>query len=135
VVGQSFGGLPAVHYAGRYPDEVAGLVLLDVPPPDPNLTAEIAPEAAWDHPANLERVDALDTERRLAEDRLPIDPIPVTIVSATDGASGPAPQEYWLRLSPEAEQVVLEGGHDLHLEDAEEVSEQILATLRRAEGS
>ena len=34
LVGHSLGGLHAQYYARRYPEQVAGLVLLDAPPPD-----------------------------------------------------------------------------------------------------
>lgn len=85
LVGSSFGGLVVVHYAGRYRDDVVGLVLLDVPPPDPQ-AAEEAPEANWDNPTNPEHVDAVATEQQLT-DPLPIDPVAVRIVTAASGDS------------------------------------------------
>ena len=36
LVGSSFGGLVVMHYAGRYRDDVAGIVLLDVPSAAPD---------------------------------------------------------------------------------------------------
>ena len=58
MVGSSFGGFVATYYAATFADEVVGVVLLDVPAPDATLTAALIPEIAWDHPTNLEHVDA-----------------------------------------------------------------------------
>ena len=133
LVGASFGGLIIVHYAGRYPSEVAGLVLLDVPGPNP-AAAEEAPEAHWDHPGNPEHVDAVATEQQLT-DPLPIRPIPVRIVTAALGQSSPKDQAYWKKLSPTASQVTLEGPHDILDDEPANVRKQILRTLQASRKS
>ena len=133
LVGSSFGGLVVMHYAGRYRDDVAGIVLLDVPSAAPDLTPEIAPEAAWDHPANTEHVDAIATERLLATKPLPIAPIPVRVVTAASGDSDAKDQGYWLEFSPSASQVTIDGGHDLHFDNPKAVAKEIRKTLGEAE--
>ena len=89
----------------------------------PDLTPEIAPEAAWDHPANTEHVDAIATERRLATNPLPIPPIPVRVVTAANGDSDEKDQAYWLEFSPNASQVTIDGGHDLHFDTRARIRE------------
>ena len=133
LAGSSFGGLVVMHYAGRYRDEVAGIVQLDVPSAAPDLTPKIAPEAAWDHPANTEHVDAIATERLLATNPLPISPIPVRVVTASNGDSDADDQAYWLEFSPSASQVTIDGGHDLHFDNPEAVADEIRRTLGEAE--
>lgn len=133
LVGSSFGGLVVMHYAGRYRDDVAGIVLLDVPSAAPDLTPKIAPEAAWDHPANTEHVDAIATERLLATDPLPIAPIPVRVVTASSGDSDEGDQGYWLEFSPNASQVTIEGSHDLHFDNPDAVAREIGRTLGAAD--
>ncbi len=48
LVGWSGGGFIAYHYTGRYPDDVAGLAMLDVPPGLGDIPADQIP--AWDDP-------------------------------------------------------------------------------------
>jgi pimeloyl-ACP methyl ester carboxylesterase len=130
LVGQSGGGGIVVHYAGRYPDEVAGLVLLDVTSAAADL--EFAPdEPEWDNP---EHVDWFAGGRLLAKHRLPLHKIPVRIVTATEGQSSVKDQSYWLELSPLASQTTLEGGHDIHEDNPDGVVAEIKATLAAVEG-
>jgi len=56
MVGQSGGGFDAYHYAGRYPGEVAGLVLLDVPAGQAHMSAADMAELAWEARATLTRM-------------------------------------------------------------------------------
>jgi alpha/beta hydrolase fold len=129
LVGTSFGGFVIVEYAGRYKDEVAGLVFLEVPAPSARLTARDAPEAAWDHSANPERVDALAAEHQLATELPTIRPVPIRIVTATAGQSSKEHQAYWRKLSPEASQVVIVGGHGIYYDNPSEASREVLKTL------
>jgi hypothetical protein len=114
-VGQSGGGFDAIHYAGRYPDEVVGLVLLDVPAGQATMSASDVAELAWDNPGNHEHVDYVAVERQMALHRLPIRPIPVTVVTARGGQSSAHPDEQrvWLKGSSHPAQVVLDGGHNI----------------------
>ena len=129
LIGSSGGGFNVFHHAGRYPDEVAGLVLLDVPAGQPNLTAEDV-GGSWNGPGNPERMDYVAIERQIALDRLPIPSIPVTVVTARDGqSSDPAEQRVWLRGSSKPKHVVLEGGHDIAEENPQGVLAEIVGVL------
>ncbi len=125
LVGQSFGGMVATYYAAMFPDGLEGVVLLDAPAPDASLTLEEIPEIAWDHPANPEHTDTLaGFEHRFARERMPIE-APLTVITATDGASSLEDQATWLEISPSATQVELTGGHDIHLSDPDGVAAEI----------
>ena len=128
LVGSSFGGLVILDFAQAYPNDVAAIVLLDVPAADGSLTAKEAPEAAWDHPGNIERVDALAVEHGFAAEKPDIPPVPLRVVTASDGASSVEDQSYWLSLSPRSEPVVIDGGHVLY----EDNPEGCLAEIRKA---
>jgi pimeloyl-ACP methyl ester carboxylesterase len=87
LLGASFGGLLAVQYAGTYPEEVVGIVLLDAPLPGQELVDQLLPEdqraalmAAGDQ--NAEKVDLLASlnESQAALGSLP--DIPVTYLAA-----------------------------------------------------
>lgn len=132
LVGSSWGGFVAVHTARNHGDDIGGIVLLDVPAGNARLTAEQAPEAAWDHPTNVERVDAFHAERTMARDRRSLGDVPVTVVTADGGQSDRKDQQVWKRLSNNFSQVVLSGGHDIYADDPEGVVEQILKTVDAA---
>jgi pimeloyl-ACP methyl ester carboxylesterase len=112
LVGQSGGGFDVYHYTGRYPGDVVGLVLLDVPAGQATMSAADVAELAWDNPGNQEHVDYVTVERQMALHRLPIPAIPVTVVTAKEGQSAARPDEQrvWLKGSSHPAQVVLEGG-------------------------
>lgn len=111
-VGASGGGFDVFHQAGRYPDEVVGLVMLDVPAGQANIPLDQIP--AWDSPENPEHIDYAAAERQMALERLPIPPIPVTVVTASAGQSAdPAEQRVWLEGSSLPVQIVLTGGHEI----------------------
>ena len=116
LVGSSGGGFDVYHHAGRYPDEVAGLVMLDVPAGQANIPADAVP--AWDAVDNPEHMDYVAIERQMALERLPIRSIPVTVVTARSGQSAdPEEQRIWLQGSSSPTQVVLEGGHGISVDD------------------
>ena len=123
------GGFVAVHTAREHPEGVGGIVLLDVPAGNAELTAAEAPDAAWDHPANVERVDSFHAERTMARDTRSLGNIPVTVVTADAGQSDADDQQVWKRLSSNFRQVVLSGGHDIYAADPEGVAEQIIKTV------
>jgi pimeloyl-ACP methyl ester carboxylesterase len=134
LVGSSGGGFNVFHHAGRYPREVAGLVLLDVPAGQPDLTpADVG--GPWNGPGNPERMDYVAIERTMALDRLPIPPIPVTVVTASGGQSAdPDEQRVWLEGSSDPSQVVLDGGHEIYLDDPDGVLAEIVSVLETVRG-
>ena len=132
LVGSSGGGFNVFHHAGRYPNDVVGLVLLDVPKGQANLTpADVG--GGWDSPENPEHMDYVAIERQMALNRLPIPAIPVTVVTASNGQSAdPKEQRVWLKGSSTPRQVVLDGGHDIYVDNPDGVSaelERILETI------
>ena len=132
LVGSSFGGFIVAYYAAREPDDVAAVVLLDVPAPDDTLTLEEIPEIAWNHPTNPEHVDAIpEFETRFAQHPEPIE-APLTVVTGAAGASDVEDQAFWLQISPHATQVEIAGGHDIDLDNPAGVLEQILLAVEAA---
>jgi pimeloyl-ACP methyl ester carboxylesterase len=132
LVGSSGGGFDIYHYAGRHPDDVAGLVMDDVPSPQAAIPASDVP--AWDAPDNPEHMDYVLFERQLAVDRLPIPAIPVTVLWATHGQSATqADQDLWLEGSSDPQSIAVESGHDIMHGDPGAVAdaiEQMLASIR-----
>ena len=126
LVGASFGGMIVTYYAAVYPEQVAGVVLLDVPAPSATLTVEQAPEIAWDDPRNPEHLDVVPGfENRFAIERYPFE-APLLVITATDGQSDVDDQSFWLDLSPDATQIEIEGGHGLDHDNPEEAADLIL---------
>ena len=129
MVGASGGGFDVYQHAGRYPDDVAGLVLLDVPPGQPSMSHADGPPA-WSSAENPEHVDYYAEENQMAVARLPIHAIPVTVVTAAEGQSAhPADQRVWLKGSSHPVQVVLEGGHEIAADDPDGVTKRILDVI------
>jgi len=121
------------HYAGRYPAEVVGLVLLDVPAGQATMSPSDVEELAWDNPGNPEHVDYVPVERQMALHRLPIPPIPVTVVTGKYGqSSDPQEQRVWLTGSSHPVQVVLDGGHNIYVDDPSGVLAEIQKVLELA---
>lgn len=129
LVGSSGGGFDVFHHAGRYPRDVAGLVMLDVPAGQARMShADGPPE--WDSVDNPENVDYYAEEHQMATARLPIASIPVTVVTAESGQSAdPDEQRVWLVGSSRPVQVVLAGGHSIAFDDPEGVLKEIRAVL------
>jgi pimeloyl-ACP methyl ester carboxylesterase len=71
LAGHSFGGLYALTFAARYPDEVAGMVLVDTTPPasaDQPTTASVQDPGAYDAPGRISTLAS--TTARLGLGRL-----------------------------------------------------------------
>jgi hypothetical protein len=133
LVGASFGGMVMTYYAAEYPEEVAGVVLLDVPAPSDELTVEEIPEIAWDHPANPEHLDIVrEFEGRFARDPVSFE-APLIVVTATGGQSSVEDQQVWLDASPDARQVELDGGHDVWLDDPAGAAAAVLQLMDAAQ--
>lgn len=110
LVGSSGGGFDVYHYAGRHPEEVVGLVMDDVPSPQADMSADDV--GVWSD--NAEHMDYVLFEHQLAMDRLPIPPIPVTVLWATNGQSATQDdQDLWLEGSSAPLSIAVESGHDI----------------------
>ena len=131
LAGSSFGGMIVSYYAERYPDDVEGVVLLDVPAPSATLSAKEIPEIAWDHPANPEHLDiGPEFENRFANTP-PSFPAPLVVVTATGGDSSAEDQQAWLQSSADARQIELTGGHEIYLDDPAGAAAEVITLLNR----
>ncbi|MCZ3388074.1 MAG: alpha/beta hydrolase [Actinomycetia bacterium] len=132
MVGASGGGFDVYQHAGRYPADVAGLVMLDVPAGQRSMSHSDGPPE-WSDPANPEHVDYYAVEHQMAVARLKIRAIPVTVVTAKAGQSAdPAEQRVWLAGSSRPVQVVIDGGHDIAFDAPGRVLKEILAVVAAA---
>lgn len=134
LVGSSGGGFDVYHHAGRYPSEVAGLVMLDVPAGQASISPADVP--AWDSADNPEHMDYVSIERQMALHRSRIPSIPVTVITASAGQSAdPSEQRVWLEGSSRPVQVVLDGGHVIYDDAPSDVLAEIEHVLDNAEVS
>ncbi len=149
LVGTSGGGHISAGYAVEHAAQVAGMVLVEVPPPFPDPPADLVAETRCDAPGNVESRDYLQVERDAWEARREIGAIPLTVISnkyspAEVAAAPPFEralvranverQRGWLVLSPRAEQVVVETGHAVEEADPQLVIDAILAVVDEARG-
>lgn len=142
----SGGGFIMAGFAARHPEQVAGMVFVDVPKA---LTAELYPEVlpriACDAPGNVERRDYLAVEHAAWDNRAELGDFPLVVISndygdsvepGTDEATNVEDQRGWFDLSPDnATQVVVTSGHNIAANEPELVIEQILAVLETARAS
>ena len=149
LVGTSGGGYISAGYAYEHPDEVAGMVFVDVGAPFRNPPREIVEETDPDNPANVERRDYLQVEKDAWAARKRIGDIPVTIISneysTAEIAGSPFPSEAkgmrrnvsdqkgWLVLSPRAKQVVVHTGHAVEEQDPQLVIDAVLDVAKAAQ--
>ena len=127
-VGSSGGGFNVYHQAGRYPDEVVGIVMDDVPSPQADMPSE-----GMDWTGNPDRVDYVGLEHQMAVARLPIPAIPVTVVTADQGQSDAADQALWLEGSSHPVATTVASGHDIFHNDPQAIVqavEEMLAYLQ-----
>src|SRR5918996_4432544 len=80
---------------GTTPTASPPLGLLDVPAPNPHLTAAEAPDAAWDHPINVERVDSFHGAHVGRATRSLGDVLVTVVMDA--GQSDAQDQRFWKR--------------------------------------
>ncbi len=148
LVGTSGGGFLMAGYAVAHPEEVAGMVFVEVPAPFVDAPKEIVRITDPDSPENIEQRDYLQIEKDAWAAREEIGDIPVTVISADYSKSEIAAAEFeeekaamktnvadqkgWLVLSPSAEQTVVETGHAVEEEDPELVIDAILDVYGRA---
>jgi pimeloyl-ACP methyl ester carboxylesterase len=130
LVGQSLGGNLQIDFAAHHPDEVAGLVLIEAAHDDPEAMAAWQAEEGFEWTDNPDHVHGLDATIRLDELPLPFGEFPVMVISATHSDEGNVEnQAYWLDISPNSMQVVLEGSHNLHFDAPDAVTDLILCML------
>lgn len=125
--GQSGGGNIAIAYAEAHPDRVAALATIEAYHDDPaEMMAEQA-EGEFDWEDTPEHMDWVQASVEQDAYSMPIGEFPVLVVSATQAdPGGPENQAYWLGLSPDSRQVVIEGPHDIHETAPEEVAAEIV---------
>ena len=152
LVGTSGGGYITAGYAVAHPDQVAGMVFVDVGAPFVDPPQEVIDETRPDNPENLEQRDYLQVEKDAWAARRLIGDIPLTVISNRYSedeiaeASHPSErsgmetnveaQQGWFVLSPRAEQVIVTTGHAVEEADPQLVIDAILdvVTAARAEG-
>ncbi len=148
LVGTSGGGYISAGYAYEHPDEVAGMVFVEVPGPFRNPPRAIVEETDPSNPSNIERRDYLQVEKDAWAARKRIGDIPFTIISneysaAEIGAStfpseargmrrNVSDQKGWLVLSPRAKQMVVHTGHAVEEQDPQLVIDAILDVAKAA---
>ena len=149
LVGTSGGGYISAGYASEHPDDVAGIVFVEVPAPFRNPPRVIVEETAPDNPSNIERRDYLQVEKDAWAARKTIGDIPVTIISneysTAEIDASPFPSEArgmrrnvsdqkgWLVLSPHARQIVVHTGHAVEESDPQLVIDSILEVANAAQ--
>ncbi|WP_243076662.1 alpha/beta fold hydrolase [Microbacterium sp. SS28] len=130
LVGSSGGGFNVYQHAGRHPQNVTGLVMLDVPRGQSSITEE---ELGGTWRDNSEHMDYVSIEHQMDLARLPIPAIPVTVVAASNGQSAdPAEQKVWLEGSSHPVFVTLSGGHEIYRDAPEETAQEIRKVLELA---
>ena len=148
LVGTSGGGYIPVGYAAEHPDQVAGMVFVEVPAPFRNPPEEIVELTRPSHPSNTERRDYLQVEKDAWAARREIGDIPITVISNRYSKAEIAAAEFpserrgmranvedqrgWLVLSPSAEQVVVTTGHAVEEADPQFVIDAILEVVNAA---
>jgi len=143
LVAASGGGYISSSFAALHPDEIAGMVFLDVAAPYPNPPPELVEELRCDNPANIERRDYLQVENDAWDHRVEIGDIPITIISVDYGDNPPDPgaigqverQQGWLAMSPRAKQlVVTHTGHAIVSEDPALVLQEVVKVVMASRG-
>jgi pimeloyl-ACP methyl ester carboxylesterase len=139
LVAGSGGGFIASGFAQEHADDIAGIVFLDVPMAFLDAPPEVVEETACDHPGNVERRDYLQVEADAWNNRSEIGDIPVTIISNDPGPDAPPEeqgnaeaQQGWLVLSPQAEQVLIDSGHDVATNEPELVVREVTEVVQAA---
>jgi hypothetical protein len=115
--------------AFRRPVTVALLVSIEGYHDDPaELAAELGPDGG--RQSGAEHVDWVKSSVMLEEMAKPAGTFSLLVISATDADPGGIKnQKYWLALSPESRQVVLQGGHNLDQEVPDQVAAEVLDAL------
>ena len=152
LVGTSGGGYITAGYAVEHPDQIAGMVFVEVGAPFLDPPPEIIDETRPDNPENTEKRDYLQVEKDAWAARRLVGDIPVTVISNRYSEDEIADAEFpserrgmetnveqqqgWFVLSPRAEQLVVTTGHAVEEVDPQLVIDAILdvVSAARAEG-
>jgi pimeloyl-ACP methyl ester carboxylesterase len=118
--GHSMGGTVATLFAERYPDRLAGLILVDTPPPDGSGDYDPGPRPDGDLPHDWAVMPAIFAQLNHPDPawwaELPAITAPTLVIGG--GPTSPAPQHLLARLAdlvPNATLVTIEGaGHAVH---------------------
>jgi pimeloyl-ACP methyl ester carboxylesterase len=152
VLGHSFGGAEAVTFASKYPDEVAGLMLLDASPVTWPATlcsvAAYAPACAVMHDPTLdaERLDVFPAFDEVAT-ITSLGDVPMTVMTAAHRIDATLAQseldrldaawaegvQRWAELSSSSKVVTVEHtGHHIEIEQPAQVVTELLTLLDRS---
>lgn len=142
LVGTSGGGYIVAGLAQERPEDVAGIVLLDVFRAFPDPPPEVIEETSCDNPSNLEHRDYLAVEHEAWDDRHEVGDVPMTIVTVeyanpehSEEEMNVDGQQSWLVLSPRAEQLVVHTAHDIANDDPQLVIDEITKVVEAARES
>jgi alpha-beta hydrolase superfamily lysophospholipase len=148
LVGTSGGGYITAGYAYANPEQVAGMVFVDVAAPFRDPPRQIVEDTDPDNPANIEKRDFLQVEKDAWNGRRRIGDIPVTIITDEPSAMtideapsaserralrhNVADQKGWLVLSPRAKQIIVQTGHAVEEANPDLVIDAILDVVNQA---
>jgi esterase len=118
--GHSMGGTVATLFAERYPGRLAGLILVDSPPPDGSTVFDPGPRPDGDLPYDWDVVPAILAQLSEPDPawwaELPAISAPTLVIGG--GSTSPVPQQLLAKLAglvPDATLVTIEGaGHAVH---------------------
>lgn len=150
LVGHSYGGMIVRLFAGRFPERVVGMVLIDSSHEDQQRRFAAADPSRASTPPAATAHEAFDldaTSRALSADRWHA-PIPLVVLTRTPPAAGstpapgPAPADYeiWLDLqrelagrSPRGEHIVaVHSGHYIHNDEPQLVIDAVRRVVAAA---
>jgi len=138
--GHSMGGTVATLFAERYPARLAGLIVVDTPPPDGSASYDPGPRPDGDLPYDWAVMPAILGQLNHPDPawwaELPAITVPALVIGG--GPTSPVPQHLLARLAdlmPDAELVTIEGaGHAVHRTRPAEFLATTTAFLRRIRG-
>jgi pimeloyl-ACP methyl ester carboxylesterase len=135
--GHSMGGTVATLFAERYPGRLAGLILVDSPPPDGSGSWEPGPRPDGELPYDWAVVPAILAQLSQPDPawwaELPAITAPALVIGG--GSTSPVPQDLLARaaeLMPAADLITIEGaGHAVHQAKPREFLAAVRPFLRR----